>query len=619
MARYLSVHWNASEKCPASVALVRNAVATHFPQWRPVLERDGALVFCSPGASADIVRFENHRGVVVGPIFPLPSLVRSEPVSKINHFPLAVSKRILDTRGRTLVSEFWGSYVAILVTPRGEASHVLRSPMAHQKCFYTQFRDLHLTFSSVDDYASLQLTSISINWDCVRAQVACSDYMSRETALKDVLAAEGGECIEISHGGVSRSYYWHPCDIAKDSPIATFDEAKDALRKATDLCVQSWSHHYGRILHRLSGGLDSSISVISASKVLHGPEMTCLNYYSHEVLDDERRFARAVVECTDSELLEIPRDSTVDLTIFNICARTAWPALDFSGYGVYRMEVEIAQQKAATAIFCGELGDNLFENDSGRDAASDYVFRRGFTPGLLNVAIDCALRRDSSIWQVLYRAAHDRVFRDKNSLWSSFGFMERELDLSINDMTLLRPEVLESVRASQQRFAHPWFEKVEGVSPAKFLMIMGMSNFGFYELPFADPDDPPLISPIASQPLAEVCLRTPTYFNNRGARDRAVARAAFADVLPESVLLRATKGTPEPWTRDVVRRNQDFLREYLVDGILVQRGIVDRNRIEHALSNDVGDTRVPISDVIAQLYIEAWLRRWLSTSVRAAA
>jgi asparagine synthase (glutamine-hydrolysing) len=119
------------------------------------------------------------------------------------------------------------------------------------------------------------------------------------------------------------------------------------------------------------------------------------------------------------------------------------------------------------------------------------------------------------------------------------------------------------------------------------------------------------VSPLISQPVVEAALRIPGYLHCRLAQDRAVARAAFADVLPTEILNRGSgKGGPDLWAKDVVERNTEFLREFLLDGVLVQRGLLDRTKVDSALSPRIAKSTAMVGDIFAKLYIEAWVRKF---------
>ncbi|MET0497807.1 MAG: asparagine synthase C-terminal domain-containing protein [Steroidobacteraceae bacterium] len=507
------------------------------------------------------------------------------------------------------MNEFWGSYLAILVDRERLSSRILRGPLSRIQCFHALYGELHLFFSHLDDYADLNLSALTVNWDCITAQAAFADYLGRETGINGVDSIEAGECVTVSRDGLFREFYWNPCTIAQQDSFTSFDAAATALKQSTDLSVQSWAKHFGRIVHTLSGGLDSSISVACARKVLPRPDIICLNYFTEHALGDERGFARAAAHDLDVELIEQEREQHVDFSIFENCARTAWPVLDFSGYGQYRKEVKFLKLHGANAMFNGELGDNLFES-ARFDTAGDFIWRHGIRRGFTQVAIDAAIRANVSIWRILRQAGIEGFRKASLSRWDNHQFTERTLGVKISDITLLKPSALESVRSSVGRFVHPWLQDIAGTPPAKYLMVYAIRMFNNHVPPFAEFGDAPVVSPFASQPLAEVCLRTPTFFNNRGTVNRAVARHAFARELPAAILTRLSKGTPEPWTREAVRGNQPFLKQFLLDGILVKKGILDPKRVEGALSNEPGASPAYLSNLIEQVYIEAWLRAW---------
>ncbi len=111
----------------------------------------------------------------------------------------------------------------------------------------------------------------------------------------------------------------------------------------------------------------------------------------------------------------------------------------------------------------------------------------------------------------------------------------------------------------------------------------------------------------------------PAHLHFHCAQDRAAARAAFADVLPTEILHRGLgKGGPTLWAKEVIERNTGFLREFLLDGILVRQRLLDRKKLETVLSPRIVKTTVVAGDIFAKLYIEAWLRAWSPVETPAA-
>jgi hypothetical protein len=62
--------------------------------------------------------------------------------------------------------------------------------------------------------------------------------------------------------------------------------------------------------------------------------------------------------------------------------------------------------------------------------------------------------------------------------------------------------------------------------------------------------------------------------------------------------------------REVIDNNVGFLREFLLDGTLVRRRLIDRTKLETVLSPRIAKSTVIACDIFAKLYIEAWLRAW---------
>src|SRR5262249_37010397 len=137
--------------------------------------------------------------------------------------------------------------------------------------------------------------------------------------------------------------------------------------------------------------------------------------------------------------------------------------------------------------------------------------------------------------------------------------------------------------ANSSRFVHPWLREVRRVPPGKLWMLSTLHLESYAEIPYRRPGDVPLVAPFISQPLIELCLRIPTYLNVDAGRSRAVARRAFSDVLAPEILSRTTKGTCGLWLKGAIDRNQRFIRDYLMDGLLVKKCVLDRRKLEAVL------------------------------------
>ena len=115
--------------------------------------------------------------------------------------------------------------------------------------------------------------------------------------------------------------------------------------------------------------------------------------------------------------------------------------------------------------------------------------------------------------------------------------------------------------------------------------------------------------PLLSQPVVEACLAVPSWMWIAGGRNRAVARIAFADVLPPVVLHRRSKGTFSQYNGAFYARNREGMRRFLLEGEWRARGFID----ERALADCMDQPSVPrdqsFQRVVDLCRAENWVRR----------
>ena len=104
-----------------------------------------------------------------------------------------------------------------------------------------------------------------------------------------------------------------------------------------------------------------------------------------------------------------------------------------------------------------------------------------------------------------------------------------------------------------------------------------------------------------------------------GGWDRAIARRAFYDELPREVVNRRNKGDIERHILSIIDHNITFIRDLLLQGALVEEGVVDRNKLAAALSGQPGKTQANFGEILDFVGTEAWLLRWRNQGWRAAA
>lgn len=618
MFRYLVLVWHDEDSAARETARrLIDRHCSHSPEWQVALRKKGLLVAYAGTrvGSTELHCLHGGAGVVLGKLFERSGTDPSVAVPlSLNE---ARTRAILESRGRHLVERYWGRYIAILHqeaagSPKGPApgsSWILRDPSGGLPCLTLRFGGVRLYFSSLDIVQELGLGPLNVNWNYLSAWICVMRGQTHATALREVSQVLPGECIELRDDLASSQFYWDPLRVANTDVIHDPQQAARSLRDVITDCARAWASCYSGITLSLSGGLDSSILYAALRESPARAKLTCFHYYPTGTDMDERRYARLVARSGESRLIERPRDSTISLKPLLGIAPSHEPTTYLYFLEHSRSDAALAAEHHATAAFTGWGGDQLFYQHHAMLGAGDYLHYRSVGPRFLRVALDAARMDRVSVWHVLHEAfAH----RFQQRRWSFRADVVRA-------RPLIRPEVIDEVYSSTH-YAHPLLsDDRRGTPNGKLWHALQLSSpWEFYD-PLGEPDDPERVSPLYSQPVLELCLRTPVHLLTLGGWDRAIARRAFYDALPREVVNRRDKGDIERHILSIIDHNITFIRDLLLQGVLVAEGVVDRNKLAAALSGKPGKAQANFGEILDFVGAEAWLLRWRNPGWRAAA
>lgn len=175
------------------------------------------------------------------------------------------------------------------------------------------------------------------------------------------------------------------------------------------------------------------------------------------------------------------------------------------------------------------------------------------------------------------------------------------------------PRRPKSFLASQGRTAlHPWLSDLQAVPPAKQLHIRALAGTQIFHGHSRRGQVADVIHPLTAQPLVELCLAIPAFDLAAGDNDRPLARAAFADRLPDLVVKRRSKGDMSGYYGRMLARSLDVVRPYLLEGRLAGRGLLNTGWLDRALSVDRLAVSEETPDLLELIAIESWARAWSS-------
>lgn len=605
MYRYIALIWNRvdSQKCDTA-NFIQEKIRTRSKKWHNIYKQDGIMVFhadIQPGRMQAYKLQDDTMpsGVILGKIFKTNPAVQPQP--EITKIADQESLKILKTEGRYLMENYWGRYVAFLYDQFQGIHYILRDPTGAFPCLYVTWQGIDIYFSDINDMLALNLVNFTRNNQYLAAYLKYEFMQTSDTGLKDVSKLLPGSCRKITPKGITSSFYWSPSAFCKNPIIEDTNKAAELLHQVTQQCVTAWTACHESIFHRLSGGLDSSIILSCLNQTPNPLKVTCLNYYTSTPDGDERRYARLAAEAAQCRLLEKQLDpSAVRLEkILNI-SKSAEPESYLFGIDRGDYETQLRKTHEGDAIFSGHGGDNILFQPRSSLGASDFLHNHGFQPRLFKMALEAARLCDHSVWSVLYetfkRSLQRRPCHPLTNFLPEYS-------------SLLNSEILETVNIDD--ILHPWLKDVKDISPGKCLHLMLATVSPLYYEPSLQPDRQLApINPLFSQPLIELCLQIPTYILTAGGRERGLARIAFKNnVLPE-IINRESKGAGDRYYAQVFEENITFIREFLMDGILIKDKILDRRALEETLSGNQIDIEAARLQILSLICTEAWLQHW---------
>jgi asparagine synthase (glutamine-hydrolysing) len=601
MFRYIARAWDDTVPAHASAAGRLGMELRSLAHWTPAFLRPGLQVCvrdARPGINGPYVLAADH-GVVLGKLFRRRDLHR--PSATDLTLTDDEADRIVRDNGRTLVNDFWGRYVAFMRGPTG-TTRVLRDPSGTLPCYLCRHAGVWIVFSWLEDVLQglPRVPPPRLNWDGVAGHLVFGELAGRETALEGVTQILPGEVVELATRSEHHERLWSAVDFARRGSNTDLDTSTNRLRDTVRGCARSWASCHEQILLRLSGGVDSSILL---SCLAHGSttaDVTCLNLHSPGSDSDERRYARLAAARAGRELVERERDPALRLEAFLNVARTPTPG-NYVGRMSASVDAQLAAERKATALFTGSGGDQLLFEIPRWWPAADYLRCRGLDRGFVSAAMDAARLGKVSVWTTIASAFAER-------LHPTVPWLEVHKDLPLLGPAAAGMAVDMTVLA--RRFIHPDLQRATDLPLAKATQ----TYYLLYPTPYYDPFHVEgaleTVNPLLSQPLLELCLQLPTWVLTHGGRGRGLARRAFATDLPKEIATRRSKGGIEEHIKTVLARNIDFARSMLLDGELVRRGLLDRTRVEVALSGRPTTLPSNIGQLHVYVGIEAWLSRW---------
>lgn len=575
-------------------------IKARLPEFSQVVDTAEMRVYCH---SETPELYNIYHLADVGFAFGILFDRRSGTSFPIGHgvLPEALTQEVLRTKGRNLISGYWGHFVALWADQEASKGRVyaLRSPASPISLFYATCDGVRLVFTNPADIGHLGLANWAFDWDYFRFHELYRQFDTGRSGFRNVVSIMHGRCARLDRNEDRVLDYWPLEQVCRPTPPMKAGDAALVLRDAVNDCVQAWASCFDRIALRLSGGLDSSIVACALYLSGQAGKVRCHHFFNMTPEGDERPYARAVANKLGYQLEEIP-DKTTNLR-YDLLEHYPLGATPTDGViSAFRgaMEYPVLERSEAQVVFSGSSGDAIFVHGDINFAA-DYLFDRGWSLGFFPVALNAARRFRHSIWSIIWSAI---------ALYRVGAEREVYAKIGMSQAPLMSPEVVEEVRHDGR--LRELIGRFRGRGPGKILQAAFMTTLPDTYVTSPGGQRYLGLDPLCSQPVLECCLALPIYDLVWKGWDRGLARLAYERELPECILVREAKGGISNFLEETFEANLDIYRRYFRDSELVKNGVLDAEIVRNALASVTGQGSEVRGAFLVTAATEIWVQRW---------
>lgn len=564
--------------------------------WETIIDRMGVLLAMKRDTrdAAPLV-LPDQLGVVLGRLFARDA--GPEPDCLVTEVTRSAAFDLVSAGGENFTRAYWGPYCAILHDRFANTLRIVRDPMGARPIFHTERDGLHIAFSHLSD---LYVSGVEadIDDDGVRAFLTDVRLVSERTGIIGVRELLPGHELRMGQEWSDVATVWRP-EQPRRWTHDMFADAVSAVRLQAHRVGEAWAAALPRALHRLSGGLDSSIALSLLTRgARRVPDIVAINEYSAFAESDERDQARVAAAWFGTRLIELEvRPDRIDYRTVLDHEPESRPTLASLGFADDGLAATVPDF-AGGPLTSGQGGDQIFHRSSRAVLVADAV-RDGVSPrAAWRIAYDNALLAKRPVWEGVGAGLKHGVLRLP---------LETLAQLDSPMMWRLERDGSSDTFLTEAWSAHPWRAPKE--TPARAERVRRIIDLTYYHQPSPLTTSFQNCPILTSQPLVETCLGVAPYLMSASAKDRALARAAFGDQLPPSVLGRQNKGDTTRFVAEMLRRNLHFTRVVLLGGRLVEREILSPAIVDELVASSVVFNGTQKARLMRSLAAELWLRR----------
>lgn len=487
-----------------------------------------------------------------------------------------------------LLDRYWGEYLLFQPVEEGtDSATLMRDPSGGMTCAYSLQAGSGFITSDLAIASSLGLHHDQIDWTFVRHCLVYPHMKISHTGLAGIRELLPGCMITLDGKTVCTTVAWSPWTfVTPTRRCGDYVAAAKTLREAVVMAVRAMAETDRSLLLELSGGVDSSI--VGTCLVGAQARVTCCTAITPLPGADERRYASQIAEQLGVELLQQRLGFNEADIAFPLPGHSLRPAAWVLSQVAARAMDEEAGRQNVRSHFSGSGGDSVFCYLTSAAPAADAFRERGLAAGCQAI-IDLSKLHGCTVTKAARLALRKLYLRPKPAYSPDYSLLARPDQAPLLEL-------------------HPWFNAPTNALPGDRERIFDLAGNQMFADATLRAGHRRVRMPLLSQPVMEACLRTPSWMWISGGQNRAVARSAFATQLPKDVLERRSKGTFMNYTAGIYSRNKETIRQFLLEGHLQSRGLLDPHELNRFLDNQFPSRGHSFMRIFSLCMIENWIR-----------
>ncbi|MEN4902745.1 asparagine synthase-related protein [Luteimonas sp. TWI1437] len=464
-----------------------------------------------------------------------------------------------------LARHCWGEYLLVLRAADGGVSLTRDpAPACSFPCIYVPRQQGAIFASDIALMRDVPLQAGGIDWETITRCLAYPQAKMDRTGIEGLRELLPGSTLHV--GATCRiTQTWSPWTFTEANQRHTDPrEAAADVRSAVTRAVMAAASDAGTLLLELSGGLDSSVVGICLKE--RSDPLVCSTLRAPTPGADEQHYAAQIADRLGAPLhiAELRLDAAHHH--FPLPVRTPLPRVGALQQIIDATVQTVADQLGTDTFLTGGGGDAVFAYLKSAAPAADAFRSRGMACGTAAIR-DLATLHGCTRWKA-----------GKLTLAKLF---KRPRDLLAPDTRFLASHAVLPPPAP-----HPWLDGADDALPGDRERVFALTVTQMFRDSAPRAKVRHMEMPLLSQPVVEACLRVPSWMWVAGGRNRAIARDAFADVLPEDIVRRRSKGSFMSYIGMVYDRNRRDMRAFLLDGKLHAQGLLDTVELRRVLDDD---------------------------------